>query len=134
MKQTVLIAEGDVELRGICRNFLSDRGFAVETASDGMDCLAKLRHVSPAILVLDRELRWGGADGVLAWIREQRFHSELAVVLTATANASPDTIESPVVRLLSKPFTLTALLESVRGAGAESRPEEPAEQLAAPHR
>lgn len=128
MKQTVLIAEGDAELRDIFESFLSDGGFAVETASDGLDCLAKLRRVSPAVLVLDRDLRWGGADGVLAWLREERFQSVVAVVLTATANVSPeiaDIIKSPVVRFLAKPFSLTSLLESVRAAVAERNQEEP---------
>ena len=128
MKQTVLIADGDAELCDIYGGFLSDRGFAVETASDGLDCLAKLRQVSPAVVVLDRDLRWGGADGVLAWLREERSRCVVAVVLMATANVSPeitDNIESPAVRFLAKPFALTTLLESVRAAVADRKQEEP---------
>jgi len=128
MKPTVLIADGDADLCDIYRSFLSDRGFAVETASNGLDCLAKLRQLSPPVLVLDRELRWGGADGVLAWLREERFQSVVAVVLTATVDVSPESannIELPVVRFLAKPFALPALLESVRAAVAEKKQEEP---------
>ena len=117
MKPTLLIAESDTELRDACRGFLAGRGYDVETAADGLDCLEKLRWLTPAVCVLDRELRWGGADGVLAWLREQRAGCGVSVLLTATAChplvVAVD-IGPPVVQFLPKPFMLTALLESVR--------------------
>ena len=71
MKQALLIADRDAELCDVYRRFLTDRGYEVETSSDGLDCLRKLRQVTPAVLVLDLELLWGGGDGVLAWLREE---------------------------------------------------------------
>jgi DNA-binding response OmpR family regulator len=68
MNQTLLIAEGDAELCDVYRRFFARQGFDVETASDALDCVEKLRRVPPAVLVLDWELRWGGGDGVLAWL------------------------------------------------------------------
>jgi hypothetical protein len=47
--------------------------------------------------------------------------------LTATADCPadvPEHVQPPVVKLLPKPFTLAALLESVRAAVAESKHEE----------
>ena len=118
MRPTLLIAESDAELRGVYRRLLSECGYDVETAADGLDCLEKLRRLTPTVCVLDRELRWCGADGVLAWLREERATSGVSVVLTATACYPPDVavdIEPPVVQFLPKPFGLAALLESVRG-------------------
>lgn len=126
MKATLLLAEGDAELRTLYQKFFSERGYAVETAQDGLDCLAKLRRAMPALLVLDQELRWGGGDGVLAWLREQNLASELPVVLTTTgysADAAPD-IEPPVVKFLPKPFSLMDLLDSVRAATTKRQDEE----------
>jgi CheY-like chemotaxis protein len=88
MRSILLIAESDLELRDACRRFFAERGYDVETAADGLDCVEKLRRVSPAVLVLDRELRWGGADGVLALLREQGAQCEVSVVLTATTDGS----------------------------------------------
>ncbi len=127
MKQTLLIAEGDAELGDIFRRFLARRGFAVETAGDGLDCLDKLRLHQPAVLVLDQELRWGGGDGVLAWLREEGPRTGVAVILTTTAGSpanGPETPEPPVVKVLTKPFALTDLLESVRGVIGQAAPEE----------
>jgi DNA-binding response OmpR family regulator len=69
VKRTLLIAESGAELRDIYGSFLGESGFEVNATSDGLSCLGELHQASPAILVLDRELRWGGADGVLAWLR-----------------------------------------------------------------
>jgi DNA-binding NtrC family response regulator len=128
LKPTLLIAESDADLRDVYRKFLGERDYEVETASDGLDCLAKLRQRMPAVLVLDLELPWGGGDGVLAWLREHRVTAGLPVVLTAAAGCSPDAtkdIRPPVVEFLPKPFTLTTLLWSVRTAVAKKGREEP---------
>jgi two-component system OmpR family response regulator len=119
MSPVLLIAEGDAELREVYRQFLAARGYDVETAADGLVCLEKLRRLRPAVLVLDRELPCGGGDGVLARLREQRAPTGTPEVLTATIGCARDVAEDgrpPLVRLLTKPFALAALLESVRAA------------------
>jgi DNA-binding response OmpR family regulator len=123
MNPTLLIAEGDAEVCGVYRGFFAGQGFDVETVSDGLDCVEKLRRVTPAVLVLAWELRWGGGDGVLAWLREKGAKSGVAVVLTTTAGCPPLMAafkEPPVVDHLCKPFARTALLESIRSAVARS--------------
>jgi CheY-like chemotaxis protein len=89
MKSTLLIADGDAELCHILQRFLGKCGYDGATASDGLDCLEKLRQERPAVLVLDLGLRWGGGDGVLAWLREETVVSGVAVVLTATTACCP---------------------------------------------
>jgi len=114
MKQHVLIADGDAELCGIYGQFLTERGYEVETSPDGLDCVRKLRQLTPAVLVLDLELRWGGGDGVLGWLREEPRFLPNNVVLTS-ARASAQILESlaspPAVKTLTKPFPLSALLD-----------------------
>jgi DNA-binding response OmpR family regulator len=128
MNKNLLIAECDTELRDVYRGFFARQGFDVETASDGLDCVEKLRRATPAVLVLNLELRWGGADGVLAWLREESAKSGVPVVLTTTADYPPHMAaftEPPVVDYPGKPIALTALLESVRSAVARTGREEP---------
>jgi DNA-binding response OmpR family regulator len=118
MTPTLLIADSDAELCKVYQRFIAAHGYEVETASDGLDCLAKLRRATPAALVLDLKLRWGGGDGVLAWLREERAGSEVAVILTATPGHGLDAgeIVPPVIGFLLKPFSLTTLLASVHSA------------------
>jgi DNA-binding response OmpR family regulator len=126
MKPTLLVADGDAALCAAYQRFLGERGYEVEIASDGLDCVKKLGRVRPAVLVLDLELHWGGGDGVLAWLREEGAAAGVPVVLTAAASDSPmvANFEPPVVTFLPKPFALTTLLESVRAA-ADKGHEEP---------
>ncbi len=122
VNRTILIAHGDAELRDVYRGFLAERGYEVETASDGLDCVTKVRQVSPAVLVLDPGLLCGGGDGVLAWLREQSPAPRTSVLLTATAADPPDMAEvktPPVVDYLPRPFALTGLLERIRSAVAK---------------
>ena len=128
MQQTLLIAEGDAELCDIYRRFLMERGYDVKTASDDLDCLRKLRQLTPDVLLLDLKLPWGGGDSVLAWLRKENLTQEIPVILTATAGCPLDLAEfiaPPVVECLSKPFTLIALLERVHSAIATNAPREP---------
>jgi DNA-binding response OmpR family regulator len=124
MKPTLLIADGDARLCAIYQKFITERGYEVETASNGLDCLAKLRRATPAAVVLDLELHWGGGSGVLAWLREERAASGVAVILTSTAGHPLDVTEAaepPVTCFLRKPYTLVALLERVRSAVAKGQ-------------
>lgn len=41
MEQRLLIADRDTELCEVFRRVLTERGYEVETSTDGLDCLAK---------------------------------------------------------------------------------------------
>lgn len=135
MKQLLLVAQGNAELCDCYRRFLTDRDFDVETSSDGLDCLRKLQQVTPAVLVLDLNLRWGGGEGVLAWLREEHPAYAIPVVLTATTGHAQDFVPvfaPPVVDYLPDPFELIALLNKVRSAVAGKGQGGPAELNRAP--
>ena len=121
---TVLFADGLPELREAYSSLLSSRGFQVETAGDGLECLTKLRRCAPDLLVLDLELPWGGGEGVLGLMREDPQIRSIPVVLTssmATMQVLNDLTRAPVIRALSKPFALAGLLALLSAATAQTR-------------
>ena len=125
MQLSVLIATADHTTSAIYQRLLAACGHEVETVSGGLECLTKLRELVPDLLVLDGELPWGGADGVLAWMREDE-HAIFAipVVLVATDAAAERSFQSttpPVVCCLRKPFRPSTLLEAVCVAGQQAR-------------
>ncbi|MGE5192768.1 MAG: response regulator [Deltaproteobacteria bacterium] len=130
MNQTVLIADGDAELCDIYQRYFTVHGYDVETSLDGVDCLERLRQLEPAVLVLDQALRWGRADGVLAWLRDESLMPRIPVILMTTGGYLQDFSEFlglPIVDCLPKPFALTVLLEKVRSAVAKQGRREPPE-------
>src|SRR5262249_2199386 len=94
----------------------SDHGYETETASDGLDCVSKLRSFLPDVLVLDLDLLWGGGDGVLAHIREDATLPRVPVILMTPetcSDVSDDMLAAPVVAWLRKPVRLKALVDQV---------------------
>lgn len=49
----VLLADDDTEILASAANALRMEGFAVETAVDGQECLDKMQHFKPDLIVLD---------------------------------------------------------------------------------
>jgi CheY-like chemotaxis protein len=143
MNQTVLIADSDPEWCSVCWRFLTERGFLAQTATDGHDCVEKLRRLTPGVLALDPALRSGrgagvigwvrdvcpqglfgglarsGGTEVLAWLREEGPLDAVPVILTPETGFRRNVAEflaPPVVQCLPKPFDLMAFLENVRSA------------------
>lgn len=128
MKNRLMIANRDPEWLDVNQMFLGRLGYEVETCTDGLECLAKLRFEAPAMLVLDLDLPWGGGDGVLAWLREEREAPRVPVLLMGPAAAGADRykfLEWPVLEFLPKPVGLIQLLDSIRSAFESQKRTEP---------
>jgi DNA-binding response OmpR family regulator len=64
--RTLLVAHSDHYLLEHLVLGLEQSGFNVHNSNSGITCLAKMRWIKPAVLLLDPDLLWGGGDGVLA--------------------------------------------------------------------
>lgn len=115
MKPTVLVADGDVGWLDLAQRLFGTCGYEVQTATDGLDCLEKLRRLTPGVLVLNLTINWGGADGVLARLGEEGIRA--SVVLTgdvASGTVTERYLSCPgVVAYFRKPLQMSALLEVV---------------------
>lgn len=130
MKNRLMIANRDLDWLDVNQIFLSKLGYVVETCTDGLECLANLRFDAPALLVLDLDLPWGGGDGVLAWLREERAAPRIPVLLMGPAEAGSDRYlfnEWPVVEFLPKPVGLIRLLDSIRAAFESQQRADPSD-------
>lgn len=114
MVTQLLIADSQPLVRERGRGYFTNRGYAVETAADALECLDRLRRRPPEVLVLERELLWGGGDGVLACLREDRCRWPDTVILTTSqTDGEPPGLEAPLKALLKKPFSLSELFQAV---------------------
>ncbi|MDP1562190.1 MAG: response regulator [Pirellulaceae bacterium] len=109
----VLIADKDEAWLEIAQCYLEHYGHEVKTARNGLEAVAGLRRSPPNVVVLERELLWGGSDGVRALMRKVPRWSEIPVILTSS-DAIPDhcafVAGPPVVARIQKPFHLQDLL------------------------
>jgi CheY-like chemotaxis protein len=100
-----------------CRRSFFRRGYQVETAATGAECLAILHQFLPDVLVLDLQLP-GGAGLALDWLRRPWGRQSVpAVVLIGDEPSQVVTgmiLTSPVVEAyLQKPFRRPVLLEVI---------------------
>jgi CheY-like chemotaxis protein len=118
-KRRVLLATGDDRLRAVSHDYLRDQGYAVATATGGVECLTVLRGLVPDVVVLDTDLLWGGADGVLACLQVESRTRIPVVLLAPSADAPPrcgKAIDAPVAAVLKKPVVMASLLQAVQPA------------------
>ncbi len=120
----VVLADTDAVFLEIVQCFLWDRGHEAEMATDGLECISILREFVPDVLVIDRDLVWGGTDGVLDIITDDLLLSNIAVILTADGNLDDDLLSraSLPVGCLTKPYRLGELLGHLSNAHGSRQP------------
>ncbi|MBI3468422.1 MAG: hypothetical protein HY000_35925 [Planctomycetes bacterium] len=112
----VLIADSDEFFLELLQSYLWGHGHEAEIALDGLECITVLRDFVPDVVLLERELRWGGSDGVMAWMWDDPTRSEIPVILIADKNSREDfdlPANQRVVGWLQRPFRFRDLLASV---------------------
>jgi DNA-binding response OmpR family regulator len=113
----VLVVDDEYESRVSVGNFLSRRGFEVDTASSGEECLGKVKQAPFDIVLLDITL--SGMDGLLALKHIMNINKEMKVVMvTALQNEKvlSQAKAMGAIDYIIKPFnfgTLEATLLSV---------------------
>jgi CheY-like chemotaxis protein len=115
----LLVVDDDRSCRTIVAEMLVDRGYLVDTASDGFDALRMAESTPYALAVLDYQMP--GMDGVELFGRLRRLQPDIQGVFL-TAFATLDTvypaIAAGVERVLAKPpqnDELLPLVEELAG-------------------
>lgn len=112
MRRCLLIANSDGAMCGLYQSYFSSAGYRVDTVTDGMACMNRLREACPDLLLLDHQLPWGGGEGILAVLREDKSFVRLPVVLFADYIPIQDMsrlLIRPVIRCLEKRCSVQTL-------------------------
>ena len=116
MDARVVIADAPSPSRHRMAHLLHQSGFHVETASDALECLGKLRWLEPEILVVGLELSWGGAAAVVAFLNESHFELRIPTIIVV-GDAPPAVLARrtgvPLSACFQKPLRLELLLDRV---------------------
>lgn len=106
---SVVVVDDEPDIGLLVESVLTRAGHCVRVAVDRAGALGLVDASEPDVVLCDLDL--GGDDGieVLAWVVQH--HPRVRCVLMSGYLAPART--PPAVRLLPKPFTLTALLELV---------------------
>ena len=110
----ILVIDDDQRLRDLVAEYLSTRGFAVQTAADGEAGLAALASRAPDLIVLD--VMMPGRDG-FEIVREIRKDSRVPIIMLTARGDETDRIvglELGADDYLPKPFNPRELLARIQ--------------------
>ena len=112
MQPTILVVEDDQELLEVVSEALSEYGFAVQTACDGLAALTLARASKPAIILLDAILpRMSGLEFRARQCRDPGLADVPVVVMTGLELRGVASLKAEAV--LVKPFGLGLLVATV---------------------
>lgn len=114
--RSVLVVDDDADSRDLVAEFLSDAGFEVQVAADGVDAIAILeREAPPSVIVTDLMMPNLGGCELIAYVRAA---PQLRAIPVAVMSGTPDL--APVgTRVFTKPLQIGALLLFVCDAIAD---------------
>ncbi len=123
-KSTILIVDDDPEILSFLRRGLAFEGYEVDTASDGVEALAKLREKEPDIVILD--VMMPGIDGIEVSKRLRQVSDIPILMLTAKATVADRIagLDSGADDYLVKPFAFDELLARLRALLRRHQPKE----------
>jgi len=124
-KGPVLVVDDEPDIVDFLTTVLRDEGYPTYTACDGIEALAQIEKVGPALVILDLMMpRMSGFD-VLDVLRGKAGSHPSVVVLSAKSTHQDivDALERGADDFIAKPFDLEDLLLRVRVWMDRTRPQ-----------
>lgn len=109
-KANILVVDDEKECVELIKNYLSEKGYVVNTAFSGEEAIAKIKTSKPDIVLLD--LRMPGMDGIIVLKTIKDIDKSISVII-ATGVEDDEIIKEVMVLggdgYLVKPFNLAKL-------------------------
>jgi two-component system, OmpR family, response regulator MprA len=120
----ILVVDDDPEILSVVRRGLAYEGYAVDTAADGAEALARAREKGPDLVILD--VMMPGIDGIEVARRLRQGGDVPILMLTARGTVADKVagLESGADDYLVKPFAFDELLARVRALLRRRQPAE----------
>lgn len=121
MEKLILVVEDDESLKEVIGMILREAGYQVMAARDGAEALAEVQRLSPALILIDLNLRDMDSVHLAATMRRQQPALQAPILLMTGDHMRADTVRGPravepsgALRSIARPFALNALLDTVR--------------------
>jgi signal transduction histidine kinase/CheY-like chemotaxis protein len=108
---TVLVIDDDATARELIATYLAGKGFAVETAANGIDGLKKARALEPAAITLDVLLPDVDGWTVLAALKGDPALADIPIVIVTIVDEPRRGVALGAAGYLTKPIDRERLLE-----------------------
>lgn len=110
----IMIVEDDPDIAQLLGRVFRLGGYTTAWAPDGLQALARLEAETPDLLTLDMNMPQMSGAEVLTRLRAAPRSSQLPVLVLTSREELPPQVYAQANRVMTKPFDIAALLNTVR--------------------
>jgi chemosensory pili system protein ChpA (sensor histidine kinase/response regulator) len=114
----VMVVDDSITIRRVTERLLVKNGFRVVTAKDGLDAMAQLQTVHPAVVLLDIEMPRADGFEVAAFIRNSERIAGTPIVMITSRSGEKHRERARSIgvnRYMIKPYQEEQLMGEIRG-------------------
>ena len=120
MAAVALVVDDSMVIRHTICRFLEDRGFAVESASNGLVALEILNRVIPALVITDMQMPAMGGSELITAIKKEPSTARVPIVIVTGRSSGYDSRENRAEFTIFKDIDIQEQLEKALDALAPS--------------
>ncbi len=115
-KKKILVVDDDPAIVKLVKSILEAEGFDVDTASDGIDALVKVKEVKPSLIVLDIMMPELNGYDVCHKIKFDSPYKEIPILLLTSRDQEIDSRIGQMmgIRYLQKPLKRETFLAEIK--------------------
>jgi CheY-like chemotaxis protein len=111
MSRVALVVDDSMLIRhSVCR-FLEERGYIVESATNGVDAMEILNTVIPDIIITDLQMPKMDGPELISNVKASKGHETVPIVVLAGRTASNESPESRADYVIFKDIEIEAQLQ-----------------------
>src|ERR1700757_4297167 len=111
MPVVALVVDDSMVIRHTVCRFLEERGFAVESASNGVEAIAVLSRVSPDLIITDLEMPAMGGCELISILKSKPETADIPIVIVTRRSCDFDRKETRAQFTIFKDIDIEEQLE-----------------------
>jgi CheY-like chemotaxis protein len=118
MPDVALVVDDSMVIRHTVSRFLEERGFEVESASNGMEALEILKRVTPALVLTDMQMPAMGGSELISAIKSKPETASVPILILTGVSSGFDRKENRAEFTIFKDIDVQEQLEKALDAVA----------------
>ena len=119
MPDVALVVDDSMVIRHTVSRFLEERGFAVESASNGMEALEILKRVKPVLVITDMQMPAMGGSELISALKNEPETAAIPILILTGVSSGFDRKENRAEFTIFKDIDVQEQLEKALDAVAE---------------
>ncbi len=111
MRVVALVVDDSMVIRHTVCRFLEDRGFAVESASNGLEALEILKRVQPALMITDMQMPAMGGSELISALKNKPETADIPILILTGRSSGFDSTENRAEFTIFKDIDIQEQLE-----------------------